>query len=294
MKLNLTTKNLRDAGESAVVLTGFNNISKSLTASFYHVVYTPAKEPRDSFLLHCNRYFSGDFLTTLLYKVSDLIGATVLHASKNNYDPLGASASLLIAEATPNSTLPRKSSDQADFTPSELPDQVDVSRVSRQSELLHLDKSHLAAHTYPDSHLQRAHAWFRIDIDLSTCGEVNPLHALDTLLGELTPDVFTLDLRFRGFTLDQAGNYCFNDQSLVRFLPFINAAHQKLYQVKETCLGKHRVFMFKGIRADFTAPEYQLKARKNMEIPSLKKPLATGSRAWTVVSQAAHKIFVLQ
>ena len=39
---------------------------------------------------------------------------------------------------------------------------------------MHLDKSHICAHTYPDFQDKGQICSFRIDIDIATCGEISP------------------------------------------------------------------------------------------------------------------------
>ena len=52
----------------------------------------------------------------------------------------------------------------------------------RESVVAHLDKSHVTVHTYPEYHPDNAISTFRVDIDVSTCGKISPLNALDYLI----------------------------------------------------------------------------------------------------------------
>ena len=46
---------------------------------------------------------------------------------------------------------------------------------------MHLNKSHITVHTYPEYHPDEGISTFRADIDVSTCGEISPLKALNYL-----------------------------------------------------------------------------------------------------------------
>ena len=90
--------------------------------------------------------YNAERLTGILTTLTDMIGATVLNIARQDYEPQGASVTLLIAE---DSMLPRS-----------------------QTQLAHLDKSHVTVHTYPEYHPETCIATFRVDIDVATCGEI--------------------------------------------------------------------------------------------------------------------------
>lgn len=50
-------------------------------------------------------------------------------------------------------------------------------------------------HTYPEYHPETSIATFRVDIDVSTCGEITPLSTLDYLIGNFDSDIITMDYR---------------------------------------------------------------------------------------------------
>ena len=62
------------------------------------------------------------------------------------------------------------------------------------------DGSHLSG-----SHPYRGISTFRADIDVSTCGQISPLKALNYLIGSFDSDIISLDYRVRGFTRDVQG-----------------------------------------------------------------------------------------
>ena len=60
-------------------------------------------------------------------------------------------------------------------------------------------------HTYPEIHPVDGIATFRVDIDVSTCGVISPLKALNYLIHQFDSDIVTVDYRVRGFTRDIEG-----------------------------------------------------------------------------------------
>ncbi len=128
-----------------------------------------------------------------------MIGAEVLNISKQDYDPQGASVTLLLAE------------DAA------------IKRADSRLVLGHLDKSHVTAHTYPEYHPETCIATFRVDIDVETCGEITPLSTLDYLIGSFDSDIITLDYRVRGFTRDVSGKKLFIDHDITSIQDYIDA-----------------------------------------------------------------------
>ena len=155
-------------------LYGFNNLSKSLSFNIYDICYARnAGEQRD-YIDYIDEQYNSERLTDILTYLTDMIGATVLNISRQDYDPQGASVTILIAEG---SVLP----------PGEI-------------QLAHLDKSHLSVHTYPEYHPDTRLATFRVDVDVTTCGKITPLSTLDYLIGSFDSDVISMDYRVRGFT----------------------------------------------------------------------------------------------
>ena len=92
-----------------------------------------------------------------------------------------------------------------------------------QTQLAHLDKSHVTVHTYPEYHPETCIATFRVDIDVATCGEITPLSTLDYLIGSFDSDIITLDYRVRGFTRDVSGKKLFIDHDITSIQDYIDA-----------------------------------------------------------------------
>jgi S-adenosylmethionine decarboxylase len=124
--------------------------------------------------------------------------ANILNVARQDYDPQGASVTMLIAEET---VAAEHLSNNAH--PGPLPDAV----------VGHLDKSHVTVHTYPETNSSGI-STFRADIDVATYGGISPLRALNYLIHRFESDIVIMDYRVRGFTRDLAGRKHFIDHNI--------------------------------------------------------------------------------
>lgn len=177
-------------------LYGFNNLTKALSFNIYDVCYAKTAREQKDYIDYIDEQYNAERLTGILTTLTDMIGATVLNIARQDYEPQGASVTLLIAE---DSMLPRS-----------------------QTQLAHLDKSHVTVHTYPEYHPETCLATFRVDIDVATCGEITPLSTLDYLIGSFDSDIITMDYRVRGFTRDVNGKKLFLDHPVTSIQDYIN------------------------------------------------------------------------
>ena len=136
-----------------------------------------------------------------------MIGARILNIAKQDYEPQGASVTMLIAE------------EAAVVSGSKKP--VNAKAPMPETILAHLDKSHVTVHTYPEYHPDTSIATFRVDIDVATCGEITPLQTLDYLISQFDSDIITMDYRVRGFTRDLQGRKLFMDSKMTSIQEFI-------------------------------------------------------------------------
>jgi len=199
-----------------IKLSGFNNLAKSLTLNAYIIRYSDNDEKRKEKLSVTNKNYDANNLEKILSNITKIMDAKILNTSKHNYEPEGSSATLLIADAVVN----------------------------------HLDKSHIAAHTYPESSTYSNVSSFRIDIDLSTCGEVTPLKVLDYLFDTIDPDIITIDFRVRGFTRDELGNKIHNDQPITSIIDYISDDITTNYCIEEENIIDSNIFYLKMIRKE--------------------------------------------
>ena len=111
-----------------------------------------------------------------------------------------------------------------------------------EAVVAHLDKSHLTVHTYPESHPDSGISTFRVDIDVSTCGRISPLKALNYLIHSFDSDIITLDYRVRGFTRDVDGTKHYIDHEINSIQNFIAEDTSELYQMIDVNVYQENIF----------------------------------------------------
>jgi len=212
-----------------MTLYGFNNLTKTLSFNIYDVCYTRNAKERKAYIEYVDDQYGSERLTQILIKVADIIGAHVLNIAKQDYDPMGASVTVLISE----SQVAKKDIDLS-CNEGILP--------TKESVVGHLDKSHMTVHTYPESHPGNDISTFRVDIDVSTCGEVSPLKALNFLIGSFDTDILVLDYRIRGFTRDVDGKKLFLDHPIASIQDYIDPAILERYVTLDVNLSHANIF----------------------------------------------------
>ena len=194
--------------ENKLTLYGFNNLTKTLSFNIYDVCYAKSERAQKDYVAYIDEQYNSERLTRILCDVTEIIGAHVLNISKQDYEPQGASVTLLISENDMPEEMMDKSCNHGHL-------------ASRDTVLAHLDKSHVTVHTYPEYHPDNSISTFSVDIDVATCGEISPLNALDYLMGSFDSDIITADYRVRGFTRDNHGNKLFIDHDITSIQDYI-------------------------------------------------------------------------
>ena len=230
-------------------LYGFNNLTKSLSFNIYDVCYARTVREQQDYVAYIDEQYNSDRLTEILVNVTDMIGANVLNIAHQDYEPQGASVTLLIAEGS--------------MVPS----------PKRDTVVGHLDKSHVTVHTYPEYHPENAIATFRVDIDVATCGEISPLQTLDYLIGSFDSDIITMDYRVRGFTRDVDGKKVFNDHPMTSIQDFIDDKTLKRYDAVDINIYQANIYHTKMLIKEidlqnylFNTDAYELQPQKRLEI----------------------------
>ncbi|MBD3610368.1 MAG: adenosylmethionine decarboxylase, partial [Gammaproteobacteria bacterium] len=185
--------------------------------------------------------YNAERLTQILTDVTEIIGANILNVARQDYDPQGASVTMLISEEP--IIAGELSNTEA---PGPLPDSV----------VAHLDKSHITVHTYPESHPDNGISTFRADIDVSTCGRISPLKALNYLIHSFDSDIVTLDYRVRGFTRDVKGKKHFIDHKINSIQNYIARDTKNKYEMIDVNVYQENIFHTKMILKDFQLDSY--------------------------------------
>jgi S-adenosylmethionine decarboxylase len=225
-----------------ITLHGFNNLTKSLSFNMYDVCYTKTKEEREAYIEYIDEQYNAERLTKILQTVSDTIGAHVLNVAKQDYVPQGASVTLLVSEG-PIVEVP---TDSFEESPSAMPESV----------VMQLDKSHLTVHTYPEYHPDEGISTFRADIDVSTCGEISPLKALNHLIDSFETDIVTIDYRVRGFTRDINGQKLFIDHDINSIQNYLSDDIKSSYDMIDTNIYQENIFHTKCKLKEFDLNNY--------------------------------------
>lgn len=229
--------------EQRIELHGFNNLTKSLSFNMYDICYTKTREEREAYLDYIDEQYNADRLTKILKNVSDIIGAHVLNIAQQDYVPQGASVTILVSEG-PVVEVPTEST--YDESPGPLPDSV----------VMQLDKSHITVHTYPEFHPYEGISTFRADIDVSTCGEISPLKALNYLIHSFDTDIMTIDYKVRGFTRDKYGHKLFIDHDITSIQNFIPDEIKNQYDMIDVNVYQENTFHTKCKLKNFDLNNY--------------------------------------
>ncbi|MEM1080407.1 MAG: adenosylmethionine decarboxylase [Pseudomonadota bacterium] len=227
--------------KSRLKLHGFNNLTKALSFNLYDVCYATTAAQREAYLAYIDEAYNAERLTQILTDVSTIIGANILNIARQDYDPQGASVTLLIAEEP---LLPEQASGVA--SPGPLPDTV----------LAHLDKSHITVHTYPESHPHDGICTFRADIDVATCGLISPLKALNYLIHSFDSDIVTVDYRVRGFTRDVRGRKHYIDHKISSIQDYLSRDTKRAYQMIDVNVYQENLFHTKMRLKEFELDNY--------------------------------------
>ena len=226
------------ANDSKIKLLGFNNLTKTLSFNFYDICYAQTEKHRTEYFQYIDKTYNATRLTSILESVADIIGATILNVASQDYEPSGASVSLLISEENAS-------------------EQLQATGVNAGGDVLaHLDKSHITAHTYPESHPDNGISTFRADIDVSTCGRISPLKALGFLIDSFDEDIVILDYRIRGFTRDIEGQKYYKDHTINSIQDYLAEHTKKQYQMIDVNVYPENIFHTKMMLKNFLLDNY--------------------------------------
>ncbi|MCI1728311.1 MAG: adenosylmethionine decarboxylase [Chiayiivirga sp.] len=228
-------------------LQGFNNLTKALSFNIYDVCYAITEEQRQRYIEYIDEAYNAERLTQILTDVADIIGANILNVARQDYDPQGASVTILISEEP---VIDKKAAGKEIVSGAvrEHPEDVAV--------LAHLDKSHITVHTYPETHPHNGIATFRADIDVATCGVISPLKALNYLIESLESDIVVMDYRVRGFTRDVKGRKHYIDHRINSIQDYLSTPIKKKYEMFDVNVYQENIFHTKMHVKDFDLDTY--------------------------------------
>ena len=211
-------------------LQGFNNLTKALSFNIYDVCYAASVEERGRYIEYIDEAYNAERLTQILTRVADIIGANILNIARQDYDPQGASVTILISEEP-------------------VLHQLDRDTISG-AVVAHMDKSHITVHTYPETHPHNGIATFRADIDVATCGVISPLKALNYLIDSFESDIVIMDYRVRGFTRDVKGKKHYIDHKINSIQDYLARHIRQKYRMYDVNVYQENIFHTKMLVSD--------------------------------------------
>ncbi|QCI25425.1 adenosylmethionine decarboxylase [Buchnera aphidicola (Sitobion avenae)] len=232
-------------------LHGFNNLTKSLSFCIYDICYANTNDSRNSYISYIDEQYNAIRLTKILKETCLIIGANVLNIFHQDYEPQGASVTILVCEEPINR------------------DKINIlnNNIVSSSVLAHLDKSHICVHTYPESHPQNGICTFRADIEVSTCGIISPLNALNYLIHQLESDIVTIEYRVRGFTRDIYGTKHFIDHKINSIQNFMSNDIKSMYDMVDVNVYQENIFHTRMLLREFNLKNYLF----NIHLEDLKQ-----------------------
>ena len=241
-------------------LQGFNNLTKALSFNIYDVCYAVSEDERQRYIEYIDEAYNADRLTQILTDVAQIIGANILNVARQDYDPQGASVTILISEEP---VIDKKQAGK---------------EVISDAVVAHLDKSHITVHTYPETHPQNGIATFRADIDVATCGVISPLKALNYLIESFESDIVVMDYRVRGFTRDIKGKKHYIDHKINSIQDYLAKNIKSRYEMIDVNVYQENIFHTKMHLKEFDLDTYlfeekarNLSFKERMRVEALLK-----------------------
>ncbi len=241
-------------------LQGFNNLTKALSFNIYDVCYAVSEDERQRYIEYIDEAYNADRLTQILTDVAQIIGANILNVARQDYDPQGASVTILISEEP---VIDKKQAGK---------------EVISDAVVAHMDKSHITVHTYPETHPQNGIATFRADIDVATCGVISPLKALNYLIESFESDIVVMDYRVRGFTRDVKGKKHYIDHKINSIQDYLAKNIKSRYEMIDVNVYQENIFHTKMHLKEFDLDTYlfeekarNLSFKERMRVEALLK-----------------------
>ncbi|MFQ5995938.1 MAG: adenosylmethionine decarboxylase [Acidiferrobacterales bacterium] len=238
-------------------LESFNNLTKTLSFNIYDICYAKSEEEQKGYIAYIDEAYNSERLKSILTEVSEIIGATILNLAHQDYEPEGASVTMLIAEQPMTGVAA-----------------VERAAAMNEAVVAHLDKSHITVHTYPEKHPDNGISTFRVDIDVATCGQISPLRALNHLIRSFESDIVTTDYRVRGFTRDVRGIKHFIDHKISSIQDFIDRDVLNRYQAIDVNVYQENIFHTKMMLKEFKLDDYLFAASEDDLTPQERRAVA--------------------
>lgn len=223
-------------------ILGFNNLTKALSFNLYDFAVALNDEERASYIRYIDERYSAKQIESQLIRIAEIIDAEVLNVSSKDFDPYGASVVLLMSDLK---------GDQATKEANNASNLMSQATVS-----IHLDKSHICAHTYPDSLDPSGICSFRVDIDIATCGSISPLYALDFMFKAFETDVVCVDYVVRGFARTKSNEKIFMDHDMSSITKYVSPLILRDYDTIDQNAPEHHTYQTMFCRRELDESSY--------------------------------------
>jgi S-adenosylmethionine decarboxylase len=231
-----------------IKLQGFNSLTKSLSFNIYDICFARSKASQNDYLDYVDEVYNSKKIRSILEEVTRTIEANIINMSSQDYEPRGASVTVLINEG--HAPIPG-------------------------GAVAHLDKSHIAAHTYPETNPVTGISTFRVDIDVSTCGMISPLRALDFLIDSFDSDIVLMDYKVRGFTRDVHGRKIYLDHDITSIQDYISDEILDRYTAYDINIVSDNIFHTKMMLKKFKLENYLFGPESVSMTPSAKSKISS-------------------
>jgi S-adenosylmethionine decarboxylase len=213
--------------QETIKLSGFNNLTKILSFNFYDFCIAMNESQKQEYINYIHSKYCAKNIGQIARNVCEIIEANILSETVQDYEPVGASTMTLMSDVKGGGNW-------------------ELGSQGKAAVSMHLDKSHITTHTYPDASDPEGICTFRLDLDVATCGEIIPLKALNYMFEVFECDVVYIDYVVRGYTRLANGKKIYNDHyfnsiqdfikketlDLYQFRQDINIAHDNIWQTK--------------------------------------------------------------
>ncbi|WP_397601153.1 S-adenosylmethionine decarboxylase [Silvanigrella sp.] len=229
-------------------ILGFNNLTKALSFNLYDFAVALNDEERASYIRYIDEKYSARQIESQLIRIAEIIDAEVLNVSSKDFDPYGASVVLLMSDLKGDQATKEANMQSSSSKSSNLMAQSTVS--------IHLDKSHICAHTYPDSLDPSGICSFRVDIDIATCGSISPLYALDFMFKAFETDVVCVDYVVRGFARNKRNEKIFMDHDMSSITKYVSPLILRDYDTIDMNSPEHHTYQTMFCRRELDESSY--------------------------------------
>lgn len=201
--------------QETVKLSGFNNLTKILSFNFYDFCIAMNEKQKQEYINYIHTKYCAENISKIARKVCEIIEANILAETVQDYEPVGASTMTLMSDLKGGGNW------------------EGVHSTPHAAVKMHLDKSHITTHTYPDASDPEGICTFRLDLDVATCGEIIPLKALNYMFEAFECDVVYVDYVVRGYTRLANGKKIYNDHYFNSIQDFIKKETLEKYLYRQ-------------------------------------------------------------